>query len=107
MTNTGRQLFQELSRTADSHGIRDQLSVLFRREVAEDLEKMENYHRLSNNLRNSVRIRDRYISDLQIFHMSDEVVESIEILRRMQLDDIEKASHLLLMAKEIQNKVYE
>ncbi|GKB76603.1 hypothetical protein Tco_0943498 [Tanacetum coccineum] len=77
------------------------------REVAEDLEKMEDYRRLSNELRNDVRMRDKYISELQIFHMSDEVVESIKILRRMQLDDMEKASRLLLMAREIHNKVYE
>ncbi|GJR01100.1 hypothetical protein Tco_0524084 [Tanacetum coccineum] len=77
------------------------------REVAKDLEKMEDYRRLSNELRNDVRMGDKYISELQIFHMSDEVVESIKILRRMQLDDMEKASRLLLMAREIHYKVYE
>nr|GEU50010.1 zf-CCHC domain-containing protein/UBN2 domain-containing protein [Tanacetum cinerariifolium] len=32
---------------------------------------------------------------------SDEVVESLEIMKGMQLDDIEKASRLLLMAREV------
>ncbi|GJS17524.1 hypothetical protein Tco_0411996 [Tanacetum coccineum] len=47
------------------------------------------------------------ISELQISDTSDEVLEIIEILRRMQLDDMEKASRLLLMAREIHNKVYD
>ncbi|GKB64918.1 hypothetical protein Tco_0921104 [Tanacetum coccineum] len=33
--------------------------------------------------------------------------ESIEILKRVQLDDMEKASRLLLMVREIQSKVFE
>nr|GEU45608.1 protein NYNRIN-like [Tanacetum cinerariifolium] len=39
-----------------------------------------------------------------IAHCSDEVLESIEIIRRMHLKDIKKASRLLLMAREVQNK---
>ncbi|GKB89031.1 hypothetical protein Tco_0961303 [Tanacetum coccineum] len=62
MANTTRRLLQELSRAADSRDIRDQLSVLFRREVSEDVEKMEDYRRLSNELRNGVKMRNRYIS---------------------------------------------
>nr|GEZ69357.1 hypothetical protein [Tanacetum cinerariifolium] len=99
--NKHRPFLQELPRAADSHDIRDQLSVLFRREVAEDLEKMEHYCRLSNELKNDVRMRDKYIRELQISHMSDEDIESIKILRRMQVNDMEKASPLLLMAKVI------
>ncbi|GJT71921.1 hypothetical protein Tco_1031207 [Tanacetum coccineum] len=38
---------------------------------------------------------------------SEEVLEGIEIMRRMQLGDMEKASRLLLMAREIQTKVHE
>ncbi|GJY96969.1 hypothetical protein Tco_0513879 [Tanacetum coccineum] len=104
MANTGTSLLQELARAADSDDIRDQLLVLFTREVVEDTEKMENYHRLSGDLRNGVRMRDRYIRELRT-HMSDEVIESIKILKRVQLHDMEKASHLLLMAREIQSKV--
>ncbi|GKE50879.1 hypothetical protein Tco_1486035, partial [Tanacetum coccineum] len=74
------------------------------REVAEDLEKMEDYFKLSDELRIGVEMRDGYI---QISDMSKEVLESIENLRRMQVDDMEKASRLALMAREIQDKVYE
>ncbi|GKF31300.1 hypothetical protein Tco_0101098, partial [Tanacetum coccineum] len=44
------------------------------------------------------------ISELQISDTSDEVLEIIEILRRIQLVDMEKASRLLLMARVIQNR---
>nr|GEU62522.1 hypothetical protein [Tanacetum cinerariifolium] len=107
MANTGTPLLQELARTTESDDIRDQLLVLFTREVFEDTEKMENYHELSGQVRNGVWIRDRYIKELQTSDMSDEVVDSIEILKRVQLDDMEKASYLLLMAREIQTKVFE
>nr|GEU29094.1 hypothetical protein [Tanacetum cinerariifolium] len=101
MANTGTPLLQELARAADSDDIGDQLLVLFSREVAEDTEKMENYRQLSGQLRNGVRMRDRYIRELRTSDMSDEVAESIEILKRVQLD-MEKESRLLLMAREIQ-----
>ncbi|GJY74506.1 hypothetical protein Tco_0478937 [Tanacetum coccineum] len=107
MANTGTSLFQELSRAADSDDIKDQLLVLFTKEVAEDKEKMENYRQLSGQLRNDVKMRDRYIRELRTSDMSDEVVESIEIIKQVQLDDMEKASSFLLMAREIQSKVFE
>nr|GEZ98885.1 hypothetical protein [Tanacetum cinerariifolium] len=107
MANTDTPLLQELARTAESDDIRDQVLVLFTREVAEDTKKMENYRELSGQLRNGVRMRDRYIRELRTSDMSDEVVDSIEILKRVQLDDIEKASRLLLMAREIRTKVFE
>nr|GEW97759.1 hypothetical protein [Tanacetum cinerariifolium] len=93
----------ELARPTDSDDIRDQLLVLFTKEVSEDTEKMENYRQPSGQLRNGVRIRDTYNRELRTSDMSDEVVESIEILKRVQLDDMEKASRLLLMAREIQS----
>nr|GEU61565.1 hypothetical protein [Tanacetum cinerariifolium] len=100
----------ELAHAADSNDIRDQLSVLFRRQVNEDSERMNEYRRLSYGLREGLRVRAAYIEELQmfqVFHSSDEVVESLEIMKGMQLDDVEKASRLLLMAREVQNKVYE
>ncbi|GJW62867.1 hypothetical protein Tco_0112202, partial [Tanacetum coccineum] len=107
MANIDRPLFYELSRAADSYDIRDQLSVLFRKEVVKDLVKMEDYFKLSDELRIGVVMRDGYISELQRSDMSKEVLESIEILRLIQVDDMEKASRLALMAREIQDKVYE
>nr|GEZ55228.1 hypothetical protein [Tanacetum cinerariifolium] len=107
MANTCTPLLQDPAHTAESDDIRDQLLVLFTREVAEDTEKMENYRELSGQLGNDVRIRDRYIKELWISDMSDEVIDSIEILKRVQLDDTKKASHFLLMAREIKTKVFE
>ncbi|GJW20750.1 hypothetical protein Tco_0031372 [Tanacetum coccineum] len=107
MSNTGSPLFRELARAADSNNVKDQLSVLFRREVAEDSKKMEDFYRLSNELTETVRIRDAYINELRIKDSSNEVAESIEIMRRMQLDDMQAASRLMLMAREMQDKVHE
>ncbi|GJT39168.1 hypothetical protein Tco_0939033 [Tanacetum coccineum] len=78
MANSQTLLFQELSRAAESNDVRDQFSVLFQREVNEDSRRMENY-----------------------------LLESTEIMRQMQLDDMEKASRLMLMARELQIKVHE
>nr|GEW96594.1 hypothetical protein [Tanacetum cinerariifolium] len=102
-----RPLFHELSHTADSHGIGDQLSMLFWRKIAKDLVKIEDYFKLSDELRIGVDMGGGYISELQISDMSKEVLKSIEILRLMQVHDMEKASCLAFMARKIQVKVYE
>ncbi|GKE06732.1 hypothetical protein Tco_1398750 [Tanacetum coccineum] len=107
MANTQTPLLQELLRAADSYDIKDQLPVLFRREVVEDSHKMHDYRRLSSKLREAVRMEDEYINELQMLDSSKEVLKGIEIMRRMQLDDMEKASRLLLMAREIQTKLHE
>nr|GEV84766.1 hypothetical protein [Tanacetum cinerariifolium] len=95
---------------ANSTDIKDQLSVLFRREANEESQKLHDYRRLSDELGENVRMKDAYIEEFQRFQMydsSDEVIESIEILEGMQVDDMEKASRLILMAREIQNGMYE
>nr|GEZ04531.1 hypothetical protein [Tanacetum cinerariifolium] len=94
-------LLQELARAADSHDIKDQRSVLFQREAAKDLKKMQDYYRLSGELGKTIRMRDAYISELRTKCSSNDIVESIEIL---QLDDTQAASHLMLTAREIQEK---
>nr|GEV64819.1 hypothetical protein [Tanacetum cinerariifolium] len=83
MANTGTPSLQELARAAESDDIRDQLLVLFTREVAEDTKKMENYRELSGQLKNGVRMRDKYIRELHTSDMSDKVVDSIKILKRV------------------------
>ncbi|GKG49929.1 hypothetical protein Tco_0518703, partial [Tanacetum coccineum] len=58
-------------------------------------------------LREAVWMRDEYINELQLLDCSDEVLEGIEIMRRMQVDEMEKAYCLLRMAREIQTKLHE
>ncbi|GKC42059.1 hypothetical protein Tco_1059781, partial [Tanacetum coccineum] len=77
MANTGMSLLRELAGAADSTKIRDQLPVLFRREVNEESKKMRHYRRLYDELRESVRMRDAYIEEfqrLQMYDSSDEVI---------------------------------
>ncbi|GJR08791.1 hypothetical protein Tco_0791443 [Tanacetum coccineum] len=105
--NTHSPLLRERARTADSHNIKDQLSVVFEREVVEDTQNMQSYYRLSNKLREAVRMRDEYINELQTTNNSNDVADSIEIMRCMQHDDIEKASRLMVMAREMQTTVHE
>ncbi|GJU73234.1 hypothetical protein Tco_1264639 [Tanacetum coccineum] len=105
MSDTQLPLFQELARVADSRDLKDQLSVIFRREVFEDSKKMRDYYRLSNEITEAVRMRDEYMKEIQIIPRSDAVGESIEIMRRMQVDDTKAASRLMLMATEMQIKV--
>ncbi|GJW93723.1 hypothetical protein Tco_0173395 [Tanacetum coccineum] len=52
----------------------------------------------------ALKPHDMYPMKLSSFN---EVVERIEILRHMQLDDMQMASHLMLMAREMQDKVHE
>ncbi|GJR14336.1 hypothetical protein Tco_0142261 [Tanacetum coccineum] len=105
MSNAQSLLLQELACAADSHNIKDQLLVLFEREVIEDRQNMQNYYRLSNKLNEAVRMRDGYINELQTSNDSNEVADSIEILKRMQIDDIQMASRLMVTAGEMQTRV--
>ncbi|GJT48528.1 hypothetical protein Tco_0974685 [Tanacetum coccineum] len=77
----------ELAGVADSTDIKDQLLVLFRREANEESQKMHDYRRLSDELRENVRMRYAYIEEfqrLQMYDSSDEVIESIEILKNLK-----------------------
>ncbi|GJX10423.1 hypothetical protein Tco_0200282 [Tanacetum coccineum] len=105
MSNTQLPLLEELARVADSRDIKDQLSVIFRREVFQDSQKMRDYYRLSNEITEAVRMRDEYMKELQMLPKSDAVCESVAIMRRMQVDDMQVASRLMLMATEMQMKV--
>ncbi|GJV32057.1 hypothetical protein Tco_1392457 [Tanacetum coccineum] len=111
-------LLEELSRAADSYMpwndkkpfttkelgdicvTKDQLKVLFEREVAEDARKVREFHRLSSELREAVRRGDGYIIELRMSRSYDDARGTIKMMRRMLLDDMEKASRLLLMARE-------
>ncbi|GJU57547.1 hypothetical protein Tco_1235313 [Tanacetum coccineum] len=59
---------------------------------------------VDDELREGVRKWDAYIKELQMFEMfdsSDEVRESVKMMKGMQVDDMQKASRLLLMAMEV------
>ncbi|GKD33085.1 hypothetical protein Tco_1248594 [Tanacetum coccineum] len=68
---------------------------------------MNDYHRLSDELTEGIKMRDEYMNEMRMLVNYDEILDNIEIMRRMQLDDMEKASHLMVMAREIQTKVHE
>ncbi|GJZ88908.1 DNA helicase [Tanacetum coccineum] len=70
-------LLQELSRAADSYDIRDQLSVLFRREVVEDSQRMHDYRRLSAELTDGVKMRDEYMNELRMLVNCEEILERV------------------------------
>ncbi|GJT45803.1 hypothetical protein Tco_0954518 [Tanacetum coccineum] len=98
---------EELVSAAGSDATKDQLVVLFEREVAESLGKIEEYRRLCIELRANIRLRNDYICELQLYRSCDDVIGSIAMLRRMQLDDADNASRLLSLARETQQKVDE
>ncbi|GKF07424.1 hypothetical protein Tco_0041648 [Tanacetum coccineum] len=98
-------LLEELARVADSDATKDQLIVLFEREVIEDAKKIMDFRRLSSELRAAVRRRDRYIIELGLYRSCDDTLGTIKMLSRMQLDDMEKAARLLLMERETHIKV--
>ncbi|GJQ92955.1 hypothetical protein Tco_0004094 [Tanacetum coccineum] len=58
-------------------GEKDQLPVLFRREVVEDSHKMHDYRRLSSELKEAVRMEDEYINELQMLDSYEEVWKSV------------------------------
>nr|GEV11662.1 hypothetical protein [Tanacetum cinerariifolium] len=107
MANARKPLLQELARASNLHDIRDQFSLLFRREIVKDSEKMTEYRRIFDELSETVRIRDEYIKELWMYNRCDEILESIKIMKSMHLDDIKKASRLLLMARETQISVHD
>ncbi|GJU00733.1 hypothetical protein Tco_1111071 [Tanacetum coccineum] len=62
---------------------------------------------LSSELKAAVRRRDGYIAELRLYRSCDDTLGTIEMLSRMQLEDMEKAARFLLMARETQVKVDE
>ncbi|GKC00292.1 hypothetical protein Tco_0986428 [Tanacetum coccineum] len=62
---------------------------------------------LSSELKAVVRRMDGYIAKLRLYKSCDDTLGTIEMLSRMQLDDMEKAARLLLMARETQVKLDE
>ncbi|GKE31228.1 hypothetical protein Tco_1450550, partial [Tanacetum coccineum] len=100
-------LLEELVRATDLDVTKDQLILLFEREVAEDVKKITDFHRLSSELRATVRRRDRYIAELRLYRSCDDTLGTIKMLSRMQLADMDKVARLLLMARKTRVKVDE
>ncbi|GKD56695.1 hypothetical protein Tco_1290082 [Tanacetum coccineum] len=100
-------LLEELARAAESDVTKDQLIVVFKREVAEDDEKVRDFRRLSTKLREAVRRRDGYVAELRALRSCNDALGTIKMLSRMQLDDMKKVARLLLMARETQIKMDE
>nr|GEV11468.1 hypothetical protein [Tanacetum cinerariifolium] len=85
MSNAQLPLLQELARAVDSHNIKDQLSVLFEREVVEDRQNMKNHYMLSNIL-NEANDSFRFVHELkQEIHADLKYVESLE----KEIDELE------------------
>ncbi|GJS99249.1 hypothetical protein Tco_0820419 [Tanacetum coccineum] len=100
-------LILELARAAGSDVTKDQLVVLFEREIAESVGKIKEFRRLCIGLRANIRLRNDYISELRLYRSCDDIIGSIAMLRTMQLDDTENVGRLLSMARETQRKVDE
>ncbi|GJW58270.1 hypothetical protein Tco_0105001 [Tanacetum coccineum] len=97
----------ELARAAGSDVTKDQLVLLFEREIAESVGKIKEYRKLCIELRANMRLRNDYISKLRLYRSCDDVLGSIAMLRTMQSDDSENAARLLSLARETQRKVDE
>nr|GEW00984.1 hypothetical protein [Tanacetum cinerariifolium] len=91
----------------NAYVVKDQLVVLFVREVVEDVRKIRDFHRLCIELRVNIRLRNDYISKLRLYRSCDDVLGSIEMLRHIYSDDKEKDARLLSMARETQHRVDE
>nr|GEV89584.1 hypothetical protein [Tanacetum cinerariifolium] len=100
-------LLEELTRAANLDVTKDQLIILFEREVAEEAKKITDFSRLSSEIKAVVRRMDGYIAELRLYKSCDDTLGTIEMLSRMQLDNMEKAARLLLMARETRVKVDE
>nr|GEW78827.1 hypothetical protein [Tanacetum cinerariifolium] len=90
-------LLEKLVRVAESDATKDQLIVLFEREVAG---KIRDFRRLSSEFKEAIRRRDAYVDELRASRSCDDALGTIKMLSRMQLVDIEKAARLMLMARE-------
>nr|GEU59704.1 hypothetical protein [Tanacetum cinerariifolium] len=62
---------------------------------------------VASELREAIRRMDGYVAELRASRSCDDTLRTIEMLSRMQLDGMQKASHLLLMMRETQIKVDE
>ncbi|GJU80561.1 hypothetical protein Tco_1282926 [Tanacetum coccineum] len=98
-------LLEELSKTAMSTKTKDQLLILIQREVKEDASKVSEFKKLAGELLEDVRRRRGYIGELKKLKTNNDAIETVELLQRMQKDDLEEAARLLLMANKTKLKM--
>ncbi|GJT75328.1 hypothetical protein Tco_1042053 [Tanacetum coccineum] len=98
-------LLEELSKTAMSTKTKDQLLILIQREVKEDASKVSEFKKLAGELLEDVRRRRGYIGELKKLKTNNDAIETVELLQRMQKDDLEEATLLLLMANKTKLKM--
>nr|GEY90421.1 hypothetical protein [Tanacetum cinerariifolium] len=71
-----------LSRAVDSNDTNAQLAVFFRREAAEDSQKLREFRRLSTELRQAVRMRDRMRGEMAAaYEKRMDFMEELESVR--------------------------
>ncbi|GJZ13758.1 hypothetical protein Tco_0548988 [Tanacetum coccineum] len=70
------------------------------REIAESVWKIEEFRRLCVELRANIRLRNDCFSKLRLYRSCDDILGTIKMLRRMQLDDTENAARLFSMARD-------
>nr|GEW83347.1 hypothetical protein [Tanacetum cinerariifolium] len=75
------------------------------RDVKEDASKVSEFKKLAHEFLKDVRMRRGYIGELKKLKTNKNAIGMVELLQRMQKDDREKATYLLLMANETKLKM--
>ncbi|GJY85333.1 hypothetical protein Tco_0499359 [Tanacetum coccineum] len=91
----------------ETRGQGERLLLLLAREVSEDIRKVGEYRRMSHELRGDVRRLSASIAELRDLGDYGDRCESVRLLERLRLENMEKGIRLRLMMKETQLKVIE
>nr|GEW73278.1 hypothetical protein [Tanacetum cinerariifolium] len=86
---------------------REALMFLVNQEIMEDALRVEDYRRMSRQLKESIRRKCGYIGALKAGPRNVVSNERLRFLERMRLEDMEKGTRLLLMKKETEMKIDE
>ncbi|GJQ97498.1 putative nucleotidyltransferase, ribonuclease H [Tanacetum coccineum] len=78
---------------------KDRLLVLFNQEVSEDVARVREYKAKACGLKVAMRRREEYIGELKALGDCEDVVETVRFMEQIQLYDVEKYTHSLLMMK--------
>nr|GEW64434.1 putative reverse transcriptase domain-containing protein [Tanacetum cinerariifolium] len=86
---------------------RDRLLHNFNQEIRKDIARLREYRSIANGLRVVVRRRHHRIDRLEAVEDSREAADIIRFWERMQLEDVEKGTRVLLMMRETGAKIHE